>query len=138
MLSKSLLFAAISSLLASNVYAQSCAPLNGQCGGKVFTGTTCCQSGYTCKYVSEWYSQVSFDCDLHSVSLIDCGVSAKLVLLPPPRPHLRLPQSELEVLALTLHQLDQLRPAETHTKVFLDTSVVLTPLKSTLQSPNTP
>ncbi|KFZ20203.1 hypothetical protein V502_03269, partial [Pseudogymnoascus sp. VKM F-4520 (FW-2644)] len=28
-----------------------------QCGGQGWTGTTCCQSGNTCKYSNDWYSQ---------------------------------------------------------------------------------
>ncbi|KAJ3115137.1 hypothetical protein HK098_007047, partial [Nowakowskiella sp. JEL0407] len=30
---------------------------NGQCGGQVYTGSTCCASGYSCVFVSQWYSQ---------------------------------------------------------------------------------
>ncbi|KAJ3119450.1 hypothetical protein HK098_005494 [Nowakowskiella sp. JEL0407] len=28
-----------------------------QCDGQTYTGVKCCVSGYTCKYVSQWYSQ---------------------------------------------------------------------------------
>merc|ERR1719326_1948233 len=36
---------------------QSCAPVWAQCGGKNHNGPTCCTSGSTCVYKSEWYSQ---------------------------------------------------------------------------------
>ncbi|KAJ3128262.1 hypothetical protein HK098_004837 [Nowakowskiella sp. JEL0407] len=55
---KSIVFA--SALLASTVAAQ-CGSLNAQCGGKVFSGSTCCNSGLTCKFVSDWYSQCITD-----------------------------------------------------------------------------
>ncbi|KAK4245448.1 family 1 putative carbohydrate esterase [Corynascus novoguineensis] len=34
-----------------------CAPMYGQCGGNGWTGATCCQSGSTCRYSNDWYSQ---------------------------------------------------------------------------------
>jgi len=34
-----------------------CSDAYGQCGGANFSGSTCCPSGYTCKYVNDWYSQ---------------------------------------------------------------------------------
>jgi hypothetical protein len=34
-----------------------CAPKYGQCGGNGWTGATCCQSGSTCRYSNDWYSQ---------------------------------------------------------------------------------
>lgn len=34
-----------------------CSPRWGQCGGNGWTGATCCQSGSTCKYSNDWYSQ---------------------------------------------------------------------------------
>jgi len=39
-------------------YAESaCSGPFNQCGGKGYTGITCCQSGYTCQKLNEWYSQ---------------------------------------------------------------------------------
>ncbi|KAG8907363.1 hypothetical protein FRC01_007715 [Tulasnella sp. 417] len=35
----------------------SCAAKYGQCGGQGYNGPTCCQSGSTCKYSNQWYSQ---------------------------------------------------------------------------------
>ncbi|KAJ3120019.1 hypothetical protein HK098_004932, partial [Nowakowskiella sp. JEL0407] len=55
MVNKSFIIAAIAALATSA--AAQCASANGQCGGQVYTGPTCCPSGYTCKYVSTWYSQ---------------------------------------------------------------------------------
>ncbi|KAK4042052.1 family 1 putative carbohydrate esterase [Parachaetomium inaequale] len=34
-----------------------CSPKWGQCGGREWTGLTCCQSGSTCRATNEWYSQ---------------------------------------------------------------------------------
>ncbi|KAJ3029797.1 hypothetical protein HDV00_009438 [Rhizophlyctis rosea] len=34
-----------------------CAAKYGQCGGQGFSGPTCCQSGSTCKFSNNWYSQ---------------------------------------------------------------------------------
>ncbi|KAK4223294.1 hypothetical protein QBC38DRAFT_53957 [Podospora fimiseda] len=34
-----------------------CAAKWGQCGGRGFTGATCCQAGSTCRAQNEWYSQ---------------------------------------------------------------------------------
>ncbi|KAJ1548086.1 hypothetical protein HK096_005455 [Nowakowskiella sp. JEL0078] len=34
-----------------------CVAKYGQCGGLYYTGTTCCQSGSTCKFNNNWYSQ---------------------------------------------------------------------------------
>ncbi|KAJ7615858.1 glycoside hydrolase family 62 protein [Roridomyces roridus] len=34
-----------------------CATQWSQCGGQGFTGSTCCQSSFTCTYSNEWYSQ---------------------------------------------------------------------------------
>jgi len=34
-----------------------CAAKWAQCGGQGFTGPTCCQSGSTCKFSNQWYSQ---------------------------------------------------------------------------------
>ncbi|KAJ3052324.1 hypothetical protein HK097_006524 [Rhizophlyctis rosea] len=34
-----------------------CQPQWAQCGGTAWTGSTCCQSGSSCKYDNEWYSQ---------------------------------------------------------------------------------
>ncbi|CCA76684.1 probable endo-1,4-beta-xylanase B precursor [Serendipita indica DSM 11827] len=34
-----------------------CAAKWGQCGGQGYSGPTCCQSGSTCKYSNQWYSQ---------------------------------------------------------------------------------
>nr|AIG55578.1 secreted protein [Thraustotheca clavata] len=36
---------------------ESCSKLYGQCGGKAFSGPSCCGDGNACKYVNEWYSQ---------------------------------------------------------------------------------
>ncbi|KAJ3115136.1 hypothetical protein HK098_007046, partial [Nowakowskiella sp. JEL0407] len=60
MVNKSFVIAAIAAI-ATSVAAQSCGNLNGQCGGKVFAGSSCCATGLTCKYVSEWYSQCVTD-----------------------------------------------------------------------------
>eukprot|EP00833_Pecoramyces_ruminatium_P012487 jgi/Orpsp1_1/1186519/evm.model.d7180000051178.1 len=38
-----------------------CSSAYGQCGGVNFSGSKCCVSGYTCKYVNDWYSQCVFD-----------------------------------------------------------------------------
>lgn len=35
----------------------SCSGLWGQCGGKSWSGTDCCQEGLTCQVQNEWYSQ---------------------------------------------------------------------------------
>lgn len=32
-------------------------PKEGQCGGKAWTGETCCPDGYKCTPQNEWYSQ---------------------------------------------------------------------------------
>ncbi|KAH6873778.1 glycosyl hydrolases family 11-domain-containing protein [Coprinopsis sp. MPI-PUGE-AT-0042] len=34
-----------------------CAAQWGQCGGNGWTGPTCCQSGSTCKWTNDWFSQ---------------------------------------------------------------------------------
>jgi len=34
-----------------------CAAIYGQCGGQGWNGSTCCQSGSTCKFSNPWYSQ---------------------------------------------------------------------------------
>jgi len=34
-----------------------CATKWGQCGGREWSGATCCESGSTCKILNEWYSQ---------------------------------------------------------------------------------
>ncbi|KAG9045366.1 hypothetical protein FS837_006435 [Tulasnella sp. UAMH 9824] len=34
-----------------------CVAIWGQCGGQGYNGPTCCQSGSTCKYSNQWYSQ---------------------------------------------------------------------------------
>uniref|UniRef100_A0A7S4W2U4 CBM1 domain-containing protein n=1 Tax=Alexandrium monilatum TaxID=311494 RepID=A0A7S4W2U4_9DINO len=39
------------------VKPSSCAEAEKQCGGRQFTGATCCQNGYTCWRKDEWYSQ---------------------------------------------------------------------------------
>ncbi|CAH0032946.1 unnamed protein product [Clonostachys rhizophaga] len=43
--------------LASTALAQSVAPAYGQCGGQGWTGPTTCESGWTCTYSNQWYSQ---------------------------------------------------------------------------------
>ncbi|KAI9025034.1 RlpA-like double-psi beta-barrel-protein domain-containing protein-containing protein [Phycomyces nitens] len=46
-------------LAASSTYAAECSQGYGQCGGKMWTGPTCCTSGFTCVGAenNEWYSQ---------------------------------------------------------------------------------
>jgi len=39
------------------VLSQNCSPPFFQCGGKHWTGATCCEEGYECKIFNEWYSQ---------------------------------------------------------------------------------
>ncbi|KAJ3052313.1 hypothetical protein HK097_006541 [Rhizophlyctis rosea] len=39
------------------VAPSNCAAKWGQCGGQGWTGPTCCQSGSTCKFSNNWYSQ---------------------------------------------------------------------------------
>ncbi|KAK0383414.1 hypothetical protein NLU13_9326 [Sarocladium strictum] len=34
-----------------------CSPRYGQCGGSGWAGPTCCQSGTTCRFSNDWYSQ---------------------------------------------------------------------------------
>jgi Fungal cellulose binding domain len=34
-----------------------CVGEHDQCGGKAWSGSTCCTVGYACKKIDEWYSQ---------------------------------------------------------------------------------
>jgi len=36
---------------------ENCVSKWGQCGGQGYNGPTCCQSGFTCQEVNQWYSQ---------------------------------------------------------------------------------
>src|SRR5579864_4080291 len=42
---------------SSSQASTSCGAAYAQCGGQGFTGATCCVSGYTCQYQSQYYSQ---------------------------------------------------------------------------------
>ncbi|KAF5103374.1 hypothetical protein D0Z03_000223 [Geotrichum reessii] len=42
---------------AASVDDSQCQSLYQQCGGKEYTGSTCCQSGATCQVVNDWYYQ---------------------------------------------------------------------------------
>jgi endo-1,4-beta-xylanase len=46
-----------SSSAAPSQTGGTCSSIWGQCGGIGWTGPKCCQSGTTCKYSNDWYSQ---------------------------------------------------------------------------------
>ncbi|KAG7287162.1 hypothetical protein NEMBOFW57_006667 [Staphylotrichum longicolle] len=48
---------AATSTASSGSGSGSCSAKWGQCGGNGWTGPTCCQSGSTCNFQNNWYSQ---------------------------------------------------------------------------------
>jgi len=65
-----LLFLAISALLfAANGASAACGNEWEQCGGREFTGTTCCKSGLLCRIQTEWYSQ----CISQAQNIYECN-----------------------------------------------------------------
>ncbi|ORX46613.1 1,4-beta-D-glucan-cellobiohydrolase [Piromyces finnis] len=58
---KFLVFASILSAGVVKYANAACAGPYAQCGGNNFTGETCCQSGYKCVAMNEWYSQCQED-----------------------------------------------------------------------------
>jgi Fungal cellulose binding domain len=44
-------------LSAAAAVSAACVGEYDQCGGKSWTGPTCCVRGYECKKINEWYSQ---------------------------------------------------------------------------------
>mmetsp|Transcript_18175 Transcript_18175/g.16245 ORF Transcript_18175/g.16245 Transcript_18175/m.16245 type:complete len:98 (-) Transcript_18175:13-306(-) len=45
------------SLIMNISMGQQCKEAFAQCGGGGYTGSTCCQNGYVCIALSEWWSQ---------------------------------------------------------------------------------
>jgi len=54
---KSILFAGLATLSLFKLTNAACGGAYAQCGGSGYQGSTCCQSGYSCVALNQWYSQ---------------------------------------------------------------------------------
>eukprot|EP00833_Pecoramyces_ruminatium_P001037 jgi/Orpsp1_1/1175069/evm.model.c7180000052518.1 len=54
---KSILFAGLATLSLFKLTSAACGGAYAQCGGSGFQGSACCQSGYSCVALNQWYSQ---------------------------------------------------------------------------------